>query len=302
MDEKCAPSKTFKDGSCLTLESLITIANNHNKKNPNDKIEISNNKEKLVEQLEEKLSHTCNDQTCWLRLDVVQEIDNEKIKEDIQENTFRPEGPTKKYEWLSTTDINNVISQYQEKYKSFLFLGAVPADFEELSVLGISNLKFDELEKNNKTKIGLVINLDDHTQGGSHWVALYTNLEKNQIYYFDSFGKKPSKRTKKFVNRILKYLYKKKYNKSININNILKGGNPNILDKLKDFDIKYNTIQHQFKNSECGVYSTNFIIRLVSGESFDSIVNNITNDDQINKCRSVYYRNVDINNNEKVKC
>jgi hypothetical protein len=292
MDEKCAPSKTFKDGSCLSLESLITIVNNYNKKNPNDKIEISNNKEKLVKQLEEKLSHTCNDQTCWLRLDVVQEIENEKIKEDIQDNTFRPEGPTKKYEWLSTTDINNVISQYQEKYKSFLFLGAVPADFEELPVLGISNLNFDELEKNKKTKIGLVINLDVHTQGGSHWVALYTNLEKNQIYYFDSFGKKPSKRTKKFVNRILKYLYKKKYNKNININNILKGGSGNDMDKLKNFDIKYNTIQHQFKNSECGVYSMNFIIRLVSGQTFDHITQNITKDDKMNECRGVYFRNV----------
>jgi DNA polymerase/3'-5' exonuclease PolX len=42
----------------------------------------------------------------------------------------------------------------------------------------------------------------------------------------------------------------------------------------KDYDVRYNKIQHQFKNSECGVYSMNFIIRLLGGETFDEIVNN----------------------------
>jgi hypothetical protein len=297
MDEKCAPSKTFKDGSCLSVKSLKEIAANYNKKNQ-DKIKISDDKNDLVEQLEKKLSKTCDDQTCWLRLDVVQGIENEKIKEEIEENTFRPEGPKKKYEWLSTTDINSVISQYQEKYKDFLFLGAVPADFEDLPVLGISNLNFEELQKEGKTKIGLVINLDDHTQGGSHWVGLFTDLQKNQIYYFDSFAKKPSNKTRKFINRIVKYLYKKKYDKSIRINkllNVLKGKDQDskLATELKNFDIRYNTIQHQLNNSECGVYSTNFIIRSVDGESFDQITQNINRDDKINKCRGVYFRNVE---------
>jgi hypothetical protein len=29
--------------------------------------------------------------------------------------------------------------------------------------------------------------------------------------------------------------------------------------KLKDLDIRFNNKQHQFKNTECGVYSINFI-------------------------------------------
>jgi len=302
MDEKCAPSKTFKDGSCLSLKSLKEIGENYNKKNQ-DKIKISDDKNDLVEQLEKKLAKTCDNQTCWLRLDVVQGIENEKIKEEIEENTFRPEGPKKKYEWLSTTDINSVIAQYQEKYKNFLFLGAVPADFEDLPVLGISNLNFEELEKEGKTKIGLVINLDDHTQGGSHWVGLFTDLQKNQIYYFDSFAKKPSNKTRKFINRILKYLYKKEYDKPIKINkllNVLKGKNQDskLATELKNFDIRYNTVQHQLNNSECGVYSTNFIIRSVAGESFDEITQNINRDDKMNKCRGVYFRNVEKDNTD----
>ena len=299
IDEKCAPSKHFSDGSCLTLNSLKLISSSYNKKNKDsDKIIISNNKEDIVKQLEKKLSNKCDTQTCWLRLDIIQQLEDEQIKEDILTNTFRPEGPKKKYEWLSTSDINDVVSQYQEKYQDFLFLGALPADFEELSVLGINNLDFTELENNKKYKIGMIINLDVHTQGGSHWVALYTDLQKGQIYYFDSFAKKPYKRTKKFINRIVKYIYKKKYNKELNITAFIKkitgGGETTYLNKLKNFDIRYNTVQHQFNNSECGVYSINFIVRLVGGESFDEITQNITKDNEMNKCRTKYFRNVDI--------
>jgi hypothetical protein len=299
IDEKCAPSKIYKDGSCLTLKSLKLIIESYNKnvKDIEKKIVISNNKSKMVKQLEERLSDKCNNQTCWLRLDIIQQLEDE-IKEDILKNTFRPEGPEKKYTWLSTSDINDVITQYQEKHKDFLFLGALPADFQELKFLGIDDLDFKDIEKEGKHKIGMVINLDVHTQGGSHWVALYTDLEKGQIYYFDSFAKKPSKRTKKFINKILKYLYKKKYNKNIDINCLIKKIKNNeeneYLDNLKEFDIRYNNIQHQFNNSECGVYSINFIVRLVGDENFDEITKNITKDNEMNKCRTKYFRNVNI--------
>ena len=131
-------------------------------------------------------------------------------------------------------------------------------------------------------------------------MALYTDLKKNQIYYFDSLGSKPGPRIKRFNNKILNYMYKKKYNKELQIGGFIKnikskknfsGKYISLLnDKLNDFDIKYNNIQHQKEDSECGVYSINFIIRAVKGESFDSITKNITTDDEINECRTVYFR------------
>jgi hypothetical protein len=71
MDKKCAPSKTYKDGSCFSLKSLKKIAENYNLKNPNNKINITDDKEKLVEVLENKLKDKCNDQTCWIRMDFI---------------------------------------------------------------------------------------------------------------------------------------------------------------------------------------------------------------------------------------
>ena len=305
-DMKCAPSKKYSDGSCFPLETLKVIADNYNKKNKN-KINLNQTKEELVKELESKLSDKCDEQTCWLRLDIVKELNNE----DILTNTFRPKGPMKKYEWLSTTHINDVIEQYHSIHKDFIFLGAVPSDFADLPILKIGDLNFNELEKQQKYKIGLVINLDEHWKDGSHWVALYADLEKNQVYFFDSLGRKPIKRIRKYINKITKYIYNKKYNTNLPINDVIekiKNVNKNkdkefrnkliknnkyLSNLLEDgFDIRYNHIQHQFDNSECGVYSINFIIRLVGGESFDSVINNITKDEAMNANRKIYFRNV----------
>ena len=60
---------------------------------------------------------------------------------------------------------------------------------------------------------------------------------------------------------------------------------------LKNMDLQYNQIQHQFGNSECGVYSINFILRLVQGETFENITKNITKDEEMNKNRKKYFIN-----------
>jgi hypothetical protein len=295
--DKCAPDKDFKDGSCFTLESLKLIAKKYNETNKTNQIKITNSKKDLVKKLTEVFSKSCSTQTCWLRQDIVKSLKNK----DINENTFRPVGPSIGTDWLSTTHINDVVNQYENKYDDFVFLGALPNDFQELPILGLSKIDFDDFVKEGKTKLGMVINLDTHNQKGSHWVALYTDLAANKLYYFDSIGKEPGKRIKKFNNDIVKYMYNKKYNKELQIDKIL--GMVSKLDdnistkyykiinkKLKDLDIRFNNKQHQFKNTECGVYSINFILRLAKGESFDSIINNITNDNEINKCRDVYFR------------
>lgn len=298
-DMKCAPTKKYTDGSCFTIEQLKNIAKSYNERN-SEKIDLSLDKKQLVDVLETKLSDKCSEQTCWLRLDVIKELEND----DIETNTFRPKGPNKKYEWLSTTHINDVIYQYQKKYPEFLFLGAVPLDFEDLPVLGIHNIRFSDLEKQGKKKIGMVINLDEHYKNGSHWVALFTNLDKFEVYYFDSVGKKPLKRTRKFINKITKYLYQKKFGENLPLNEVVnqlndikktkKAFSNKYIKNLVDggIDIRYNNIQHQKENSECGVYSINFIIRSVEGEGFDNIISNINEDDEMNKNRSIYFRNI----------
>ena len=291
-DEKCAPSKKYTDGSCFTLESLQRIAKAYNNKYGN-KIKITDNKKELVKSLEDNLSKKCDDQVCWLKQEFTKEIMDESMK-----NTFRPKGPSTGYDWLSTTDIDKVMEQYHEKYQDFIYLGTVPSDFEELPVLKLNNIDFEDLRNRGKKRIGMVINLDEHYKSGSHWVALYSDLERNKLYYFDSFGKGPKENIRKFISKIAKYLYKNEYGEETkhNFKHIIKGYEKmdkmdnEVKEKLGKIDIRYNKVQHQFDNSECGVYSMNFIIRLLKGESFDEITNNITKDREMNQCRRVYFR------------
>jgi hypothetical protein len=284
MDKKCAPGKKYKEGSCFTVNNLLSMAILINKKHPEEYIELKEDKKYLLKKINKFMKgyYDCNDQVCWLKTDLLEILDNN----DINFFTFRPDGPEGKTGWLSTSDINNVMNQYEKKYNDFKFFGAVPYDFEDLKFLKVSKINFKDLGKTGKNQLGMVVNLDKHNMKGSHWVAIYVNLEKEQIYFFDSFANQPGDLVKKFLGKCLKYMYKKRFNTDLTKND-LDEYNMN-LDK---FDVRYNSIRHQFKNSECGVYSMNFILRLLNGEDFDSITTNITKDDQMNECREIYFKN-----------
>ena len=71
------------------------------------------------------------------------------------------------------------------------------------------------------------------------------------------------------------------------------------------YGIKYNTMQHQFGGSECGVYSINFIVRLLRGDQFDEINKSRNTDKEMNVCRKKYfsgYDNIIKDNNKMTIC
>ena len=273
-DKRCAPGKDYKNGSCFTVDNLYKIAQAYNS-NFKDKIILKKDKKFLLKELNNKLQKVCNNQQCWLKLKFIKDINDQ----NLLKNTFRPEGPDRGTQWLSTSDIDNVMNQYQQKYDDFVFLGAVPYDFEKIK-MGFEELNFDEMVRDNKNKFGMVINLDTHDKSGSHWVGLYSDLKKKQIYFFDSYGQKPEKLIKNFMERIARWMTSK-----YKLNNSSEGE----LFDSNGIDVKYNNIRHQYKNSECGVYSMNFIIRLLRGEGFIKISKSKVIDDEINKCRAVYF-------------
>jgi len=185
------------------------------------------------------------------------------------------------------------MEQYENVYPEFRFLGAVPIDFDKLSGLGIGDYDFSKSVKEKKTKLGLVFNLDEHWQPGSHWNALYADLDKNQIYFFDSYGKGPVKRVRNLVKRISQFCYNKdicKKNVCSEINDSDSYMMPNEKNRIeKKINVDYNHSRHQYKDSECGVYSINFILRLLKGDTFEDISNTKVLDNDINKCRDDYF-------------
>ena len=126
---------------------------------------------------------------------------------------------------------------------------------------------------------------------------MFANLDTNSIFYFDSYGIKPRNKITEFVKKIALWCYKR---------NTLKIQYGSATDTELDTDtnfmrtkknkyeevlnVAYNKTRHQYKNSECGVYSVNFILRLLKGETFNNICEHITTDDDVNECRKVYFR------------
>jgi len=271
----CAPG-TADSFTCFTKDALINIIRAWNSHYKEDKIDYSSNDSKYVlwKKMNEKLKSKCSNDYCWTKQSFLS-----SKKTELNKKYFRPKMPNKWYEksreWLNTDDIDNVMKQYEKKYDNFYFVGAVPMDFDKKLSFGscvineLCNINIKRLLSRGKTKVGVVLNLDNHDQDGSHWVSLFCDFDKDNIYYFDSYGYKETKEVRNFVERL------QKQGKELN----------------KDIKFNINKNRHQYKNSECGVYSMNFIERLLKDEPFDDISNIIVNDDEMFQNRERYFIN-----------
>ena len=276
----CAPNKVFEENSCFSIEDLQQIAKEYNEEYQTN-IDLSLPKKLLVEELTNKFTN-CQNQFCWLSNSGIK-FKNLDEKYKILSNTFRPFGPSLSDDWLSTNNINQVMKQYEQKYSDFNFIGAVPYDFKY--IYNIAKINFDNFFEKKIFKHAMVINMDKHNQPGSHWVSLFFDMGKKQIYYFDSNGKYPRHNIRLFITKITKYYYEKIFDKKVKSIDI-KNNDNDILNKI---DVQINNIKHQLGKTECGVYSINFIARLLNNESFSNIVNNISKDEDMLNCRKVYF-------------
>ncbi len=283
----CSPfsEKNFgiTQGTCYSLQDLQIIANEYNKLSTHHKIDINKPKHELHQELEEAFSNVCKTEFCWVDNKY---ISNSSLKHRMK-SRFRPKKPLEWYDnkrtWLNTYDILFVMEQYQELYTNFSFIGVYPMDFashdENGYCVGDSLCTLDiksNLLNHGKTQFAFVMNLDYHNEPGSHWVSMYCNLDplkKNfGIYYYDSVANDPTPEAYDFMNNIKAQV--KKYMK------------PNIAKKFK---VRYNKIQKQFKDTECGMFSIIFITQCLKYVPFNYICKHMRTDDDINKLRDVIY-------------
>lgn len=275
----CAPGIKFMSGSCIDLPILVEMANAYNTVN-DDKIKLHSRletlnpkkyKKYLLRQIKKRYDNVCKTQLCWTKQDFIDQM-NDKMKDELLKYTFRPNGPKGKFEWLNTTHLNEVMQQYEKIHSDFKFLGAVPMDFDNLPPLGIKNLNFKELYDKGIKKLGIIFNLDEHWQNGSHWVAAFANLEKGETYYSDSYGIAPEPPIRALLRRIGKFCETELGKKASAI---------------------HNKTRHQYGDSECGMYSLNFVISLLEGTKFEELSNDKIPDDKVNKLRPIFFNNVE---------
>lgn len=280
-DKKCAPGIKFEGGSCIKLALLIEMAKVYNDGAGDGSIKLYPNmetlnpkkyKKYLVYEMNKRMGDKCTSQKCWTEQSFVREM--KKIaKTELEKYTFRPDGPDGRFEWLNTLHIKETMDQYEKVHPEFKFLGAVPMDFDDI-IPAIKNLNYNQLHDEGKTKVGIVFNLDNHDEPGSHWVASYADLNKGEIFYYDSYATAPTKRVRTYMRRLA-----------------------NISQKefgVKNIRVDYNRVRHQYGNSECGVFSMNFIENMLTGEPFDEFCKSKPTDKQVNLQRNKYFYNVDI--------
>lgn len=272
----CAPSRTGREGTtCFNADELEVLAHAWNdtpagRQRPIDipdplTVTDEDRKSRLHAELLSRFQPFCNSaEYCWL--------DNKELNASLKQispglhrlihaSILKPKGTPGKNDWLSTTEIDNVMIQYEELFPDFKYLGCFPSDYflihpEALPVSDISASK----------RSAIVYNLDSARQPGSHWVAIYFHKNgsdgKLTIEYFDATGRGPNKNLKTFL--ALPYFANARYAE--------------------------NAFPHQKGDNECGVYSLYFILERLMGRSFEDMSRKRIPDTAMNRFRTFLFR------------
>jgi hypothetical protein len=180
-------------------------------------------------------------------------------------------------QWLNNENISAVMKQYEEALPWFKFMGVYPIDFSAPNPYkqdGQNQCLYKELCTINLKKmyrkgirgIGIVFNLDNHLDSGSHWVAMYINLEdihKPFIGYFDSTADD----TPELIARLMR----------------------SFTLEIPMCKLACNARQFQFGNTECGMFSLYFLVCMIRGIPFQDFCKDSVNDKYMLTLRNILF-------------
>ena len=269
------PKDELNHFTCYTNRDLIYLRDHWNARHPDSKINTNSPKE-IHDKLSEYLKNICNNEACWLK----QKTIFGKLESELSDS-FAPESPPEwkknPNEWLSSTDITKVMKQYEKAYKCFDFIGPTPINFNTRKLYGecvweeLCNFNLEKLISKGITKIGIIFNTDPDTQPGQHWISMFINIKKKTIFFFDSTGDPPPKEVKELIDKIIE-----------------QGRN---LQKPINFKIDSNEgIEHQYGNTECGIYYIFFIVHMLENKTTEHYLKtHILKDEYMQKFRHIYF-------------
>ena len=280
---KCHPKHfTSKNhtlrNSCLEPKLLNTMKHIWNKRYPDNTIRTNKTKE-IWKKLRQNMASSCSNEMCWIDKTFQ---NNNKLK-NIKKKLFAPVTPHswKKNinEWLSSVELIDVMKQYEETFPEFKFFGPSPIDFDTIEYKNscvwpeICNINIKDLYHKKKNKLGFIFNTDKHYQGGSHWIAMFVDLDKKKSFFFDSNGTKEPREISKLMKKIKRQCDK------------------NDLGPM-DLDSNYR-MEHQKTNTECGMYCLYFIISLLKNtHNMDYFKNKRIPDKHVENFRKIYFNHI----------
>jgi len=269
-DGICSPKGelAFKQHeSCFDADALQLLARLYNDRHPQTPIGVQDQESpaKLAKALRKKLSHVCrgkgaNTEACW-----VDKLDATRAPAVV--SSLRPKKPrtwsARPREWLNNYDIDAVMNQYSSSIAfKFAFLGVHPVDFAEPDASSgqcyapymCSVQLVKDLISNGKVYAGFITNMDRHDQPGSHWTSTFAVLDPSLpsygVYYYDSVGKAPPPPIARYLESWRQQMEK---------------AHPNV-----PFRVDWSRSQHQFANTECGMFSMLFVILWLERLKYDS--------------------------------
>lgn len=269
-------------GTCFSARELRALAFLYNHSFPDRAIPNAalRSRGRLVQELRARIPE-CDDDACLLARPWLQKYQG--IVVGLRREALRPSAPetwkANRYEWLTNIDILQVMHQYEAKHKrTFRFLDVAPNDFASCAV-SPAMCEFDSARalRSGKRTFGAIMNLDSSRQPGSHWVAMFGNLDpraKNYgICYFDSTGRAPTPEVMAFMKRV-------------------HDTRPATHARHK-FYAYINRRQYQFKNTECGVFAMMFVILHLENPDLPhgDIASMIGDDEDMNAMRRHLFRN-----------
>lgn len=274
----CSPKSKneVNEYTCYTDNDLHKLRNMWNARHPDKPINTNDSKE-IWNMLKNYYAKICNKESCWIR----QMTKGTKMEDELLES-FSPESPIEwkknPNEWLSSIDIIEVMNQYEKTYKCFDFMGPSPIDYDTHKLYGecvweeLCHFNLEEQIKKGKSKIGVIFNTDPHDKGGEHWISLFINIKKGEIFFFDSAGNK-------IPNQIMKF-----------VNNVIEQGH-SLQNTPINFKFNQNyPVEHQYKNTECGVYSLFFIIHMLEDKiTGHYLKTHVLKDEYMEQFRKIYY-------------
>jgi hypothetical protein len=285
----CSPAAEFDGRTCFSKKDLIGFIQRWNAEHPQAQIlrYASLNKGALLDRLADKTDCKGVSRDICIA---------EKFPAVAARSVRSPQPREWKKDpkmWLSNIDIENVMNQYndEETYK-YHFLGVFPIDFADKTLFGsclypeICNLDVVPLFKKGIRYLGMITNLDRSDQPGSHWTSLFICMDRDApnfgAYYYDSVSRTPPPAVKAFFERIRDQLMAMPCTGR---------------KKCQPFRIDYNKQQHQFANTECGMFSMVYQIRWiemlrasVGKTTFEDVVKVKLRDTDMYNLRNILFR------------
>jgi hypothetical protein len=276
----CSPKQlaNFREHqTCYAPDVLTQLAQAFNKEHRDQlTIDLHLDPKRLWVELKNRMKqYNCTSETCWTTSPIARKYGlSERMR-----SSLRPDKPNEWYSdnntWLSNYDIDDVMRQYDEAYPDFSFVGVYGRDFADYAPK-IANINIADLLQRGVTRFGAVFNTDRRNEPGSHWVALYVGLDPTQpnfgFYYYDSNGMKPFVEIVEYVNKLERDL------KRLGI------GGPQRCNR------GFCDVRHQYGNSECGMFSMFFLVRMINGWPFSNIVHGDFKDLKVNMLRDLLFR------------